>query len=78
MSMKVLDTIWFSSMDDLIGIVIAEDETTKERKVYIGTASGMDETEDARHILEWGNKFSQNVIQRIDDALSSNPKGVKF
>ncbi len=58
--MNVLEAIWFTTRKaGTVGVIVAEDEVTKERKVYVGQASGLDETTDAQWILDWGVRLKQ-------------------
>ncbi len=41
--MKVIETLWFTNINGVIGIVIIEEDVTGDRKAYIGPASGTDE-----------------------------------
>ncbi len=63
--MKVIETLWFTNINGVIGIVIGEEDVTGDRKAYIGPAPGTDEKEDAEQIIAWGNKFSFDTAQRI-------------
>lgn len=62
--MKIIDTIWFTSMYFTIGIVIIENEMG-ERKAYMGTGSGTDEAADVKRISEWGAKLDLVALHRI-------------
>ena len=72
--MKVIETLWFTNKHGCIGIVVAEEDVTGERKAYIGPASGTDEKADTEQILAWawGNKFSLDVIERIHRYLTKS------
>lgn len=63
--MKIIDKIWFTHGNNCIGIIIAENETTKERKAYIGCGFGLDEGADAYNILDWGAKFPLSTLESI-------------
>lgn len=65
--MKVLRSFWFSHMGETgtIGIVVGEDELTKERKAYLGTVSGNSEQMDTALILARGSPLSQETLQDI-------------
>ncbi len=63
--MKVLDSIWFHQMGGaLIGIVKVQTEY-EGIKYFIGTASGVDEEEDAKHIAETGGKFPIEAAEKL-------------
>jgi hypothetical protein len=64
--MRVVDAIWFNK----IGIVLAEDEVTKERKAYIAQGRGDDEQEDIEHIKNFGRKLHPEVALRINKFLN--------
>jgi len=61
--MKVLADYWFSDMyGGTVGIVVGEDELTKERKAYIGVAGGYNQEADKKSILEGGRKLSSSFL----------------
>lgn len=62
--MKINDSIWFtnSTSMQIIGIVLATDEVTNERKAYIGIGEGHDEAFDAHNVLNWGSKLSPEML----------------
>ncbi|RLB66447.1 MAG: hypothetical protein DRH08_06175 [Deltaproteobacteria bacterium] len=64
--------IWFSQMgnDKIIGIVITEDDITKERKAFLGTGSGLNESGDALHVAQTGAKIHHSMIESILEQLS--------
>lgn len=65
--MKIIDKIWFTQMGGgLIGIIVGEDEATKEIKAYIGTGSGMAENADAQAIAERGAKFTNITLNTLN------------
>ncbi len=66
--MKILDTIWFTPMSGhTLGIVMGEDEVTKERKAYIGVAEGYDEHTDTRIIADTGVKIYPTQIDALKE-----------
>lgn len=69
LEMKVVEVQWFSNPQGYIGIVIGEDNQTKERKAYISSVSGEDEAADTRYVLDWGAKFPLAMMQRLVDCL---------
>lgn len=73
--MKVIDSKWFTQMGktDTIGIVSGLDEITGEVKIYIGTAPGYSEQNDAQHILKTGAKL--NSLDITNFTILSNMKG---
>jgi len=59
---KVIDSIWFNTMQGSFGIILAEDETTGERKLYGGVSAGLNPQEDEKAILDWGNKVNLGML----------------
>lgn len=54
--LKLLGYAWFCGRSN-IGIVLCEDQITKEKKSYIGTVPGQNQDDDLRYLIEWGSKF---------------------
>lgn len=54
--MKAIGIVWFTGRDT-IGIVIGYNEISKRKKAYIAKVLGNSESEDVRHILDYGTKF---------------------
>ena len=64
--MKILYTYWFSDMmGGQIGVVVGEDEITKERKAYIGIAGGQDQQADVEAISTRGQKLFPALLEEI-------------
>ena len=68
--MKIVGKTWFTEMGSTrpIGVVIIETEIGQsvfERKAYIGTAFGVNEMADARHIAERGAKFPVDMAEKL-------------
>jgi len=64
--MKVLHSYWFSDMSGgHMGIVVGEDERTKERKAYIGIAGGHNQEDDIAAIAARGQKVSPAILEEI-------------
>lgn len=72
--MKVIDSLWFTTLDGCIGIIVIEEDVTGDRKAYIGPASGKDEKTDMEKVLAWGNKFSIDTAERILHFLKKEDK----
>lgn len=74
--MKVINSIWFTEMGSTkpIGIIVAEDETTGERKAYVGTGKGIDEWADAYLIVERGANLRTHVAYEIYSCLKGRAK----
>ena len=54
--MKVIDSMWFSTMQGNFGLVVGENEMGA-RRIYAGVVSGLDQKADEQAILDWGNKL---------------------
>lgn len=63
--MKVIDAIWFTDVEGVVGVVVAEDPLTTERSAYIGIGTGFDERVDTEHIIDWGGKLSLDTLQKV-------------
>ena len=63
--MKIIETLWFNSFGGTVGIVVGEEDTTKDRKAYIGPASGAHEGADTDHIISFGLPFSLDTAKRL-------------
>lgn len=68
--MKVLETLWFTTMNGTCGIVLGEEDNTKDPVAYIGVVEGKDENADTDSIIAWGIKFSLDTTKRILQHLS--------
>lgn len=70
--MKVLADYWFNDMrGGIVGIVVGEDEVTKERKAYIGTAEGHNQKVDMQSILDTGQKLSLPFLEGLVGLLKA-------
>ena len=56
---------WFSSIDGCFGIVVGQDEITKEKKAYIGRGAGQIEEEDCVYISQHGAKIRLSQLENI-------------
>ena len=73
--MKVLADYWFSDMyGDTVGIVVAEDEVTKERKAYIGVGAGFNQEADKESILDGGQKLPISFLRSLLQDLAPEKK----
>lgn len=63
--MKILDTLWFTGPQGCLGITLGEDETTGERKAYIGIGTGRDAELDAKIIAGMGAKVMEKSAERL-------------
>ncbi len=59
--MKVIDSMWFNSIQGHFGFVVGENEMG-ERKLYAGVVSGLDPKADEQAILSWGNKVNIGLL----------------
>jgi len=62
MGSKVVHHVWFGGT---IGIVIVEDEYTKERRGYIGMGYGDDADADIKHIKERGSVVTLSMLKDV-------------
>ncbi len=69
--MKILYRTWFSPMGNpgIIGLVVVENEITRERKAYIGQASGYDQVADEEYISKTGAKFTKAILAELTKQL---------
>lgn len=72
MTRQTAETLWFTTMDGLLGVVLTKDNLGIKR-VYIGQASGHDSEGDVKHILEWGTTVPLPMAERIVNWLKSKP-----
>lgn len=66
---KTKGVFWFTCLDIPVGIVLTEDEITKEKKAYIGLGNGFDEESDKEHIKKHGSKLDHITAQEIAEFL---------
>lgn len=69
---KVISEHWFTQgrVPFTFGIVVVEDEFSKERTGYIGVGEGASVTEDVRSIVRnYGGKVSASMLREIADLL---------
>ncbi len=59
---KLIDSMWFNTDQGHFGIILAEDETTGELKLYAGVVAGFDQQADERAILSWGHKVNIGML----------------
>ena len=62
--MKVIDSMWFSTVLGQFGFVVGENEMG-ERKLYAGVVSGRDQKADEQAILSWGNKVNIGMMEGL-------------
>jgi hypothetical protein len=63
--MKVIDSLWSTTKDGCIGIIIIEEDVTGDRKAYMGIGQGHSQDDDTQGILAWGTSFSISFAERI-------------
>ena len=63
--MEIVVQHWFSGGTGTVGIVVGRDNVTKEHHAYIGVASGLDENEDTKSIMEYGAKIKLSRLEEI-------------
>ena len=62
--MKVIDSMWFNTLQGTFGFVVGENEVGK-RKLYAGVVSGLDQKADEEAILSWGNKVNIRMMEGL-------------
>lgn len=67
--MKVVDSLWFTNTKGTVGIVIIEEDVTRDRKAYIGVGNGHNEAVDTQSIIDWGTLLSISALGRITSQL---------
>ncbi len=73
--MKIIDDIWFTGFQGIVGILIGEDDVTHERKAYVGIVSGKGLWKDVNAIAENGCPLTPEVAMKIAGLLNpSNDK----
>lgn len=64
--MKVLKVFWFGNFGvNILGIIKAQDNITKEIKFYIGTGKGESEETDIEIILAGGQKYTEEQFKNL-------------
>lgn len=64
-NLKALDSIWFNNGQGVYGIVLGEDTITGGRRLYAGIASGLNQSDDEKAILSWGNKVNAGMLRNL-------------
>lgn len=75
-SMKILDSFWFTGEFGVIGVVIIEDDKTGSRKAYIGLGRGSNERNDAMAIAHYGVPFYPHILEAMVKRLDIPQKKV--
>lgn len=78
--MKVIEKIWISAPSGTVGIVVIEDEITKQNKAYIAPVLAGNEDVDTKYVAEHGQKLTVEILQRLMFHLNPNfrPKAVIY
>ena len=66
MSFKIIDSVWFeltSRFGNVTLGMVAGETQRKEKKVYIGFASGEDQTQDEEYILKRGCPVNPSILR---------------
>ena len=72
--MKIKDSIWFTNMKGVVGVILGEDEVTGKHKAYIGIADGQNQKGDEELVARRGNKLNYETAARITHWLKENRK----
>ena len=62
--MKVIDSMWFTTVQGHMGIVVGENEMG-ERKLYAGVVSGLNQEADEQALLDWGSKVNIPMLEGL-------------
>jgi len=72
--MRPIHVYWFTCMTGAIGVVVGEDNVTKEKKAYIGIVSGFNEEADTKTVMELGAPLSREVLLEMAEHLKPPTK----
>jgi len=62
--MKVIDSMWFNTIQGAFGFVVGEKEKG-ERRLYAGVARGLDQSADEQAILSWGHRVNIGMMESL-------------
>jgi len=62
--MKVIDSMWFNTIQGHFGIVLGENERG-ERKLFAGVVGGLDQKTDEQALLDWGTKVNIPMLEGL-------------
>lgn len=65
--MKVEKTIWFTTNQGCMGIVLCDNGF--EKKAYIKQVEGIDKEKDIQDVLNWGAKITPGIAEQIANHL---------
>ena len=74
--MRPIHVYWFTCMTGTIGVVVGEDNVTKEKKAYIGVAAGFDQDADTKTVMELGAPLSLGWLLEMAYYLKPQKKAV--
>jgi hypothetical protein len=60
-SLKIIDTFWFTNRDGTYGMVITENEMGI-KKARIGIVGGRDQHRDAKFLASWGGRVPKDAV----------------
>ena len=68
---KLLSVVWANQMGvpAMLGIVSTENDEG-EKKIYMGTAGGINEEEDTKRIMTHGGRVSPEQLQQLIDTVT--------
>ena len=73
--MKVLFSTFATNYATTTGMVITQDEITKEKKLRVGTIHPrMGEAESVKHVAEHGSKVPLHVLKKMVEVLEAKEK----
>jgi len=61
---KVIDSMWFTTLQGQFGFVVGENEMG-ERKLYAEVVDGFDQKADEEELLSWGNKVNIGMMEGL-------------
>ena len=67
--MKAIESMWFSTIDGSVGIVLAVNAAKKNVILVKRTVAFNSETNDTKATLEWGAKLSFEQVERMYNHL---------
>ena len=72
--MKIEHVYWFSPGTGHIGVVIGEDNVTKEKKAYIGVVGGFDLEADTKTVEKLGQRLTRELLLEMAEHLKPPKK----
>mgnify|MGYP000238690090 CR=1 FL=1 len=68
--MKIKDSIWFSGLTAVVGVVLGDDDVTGKPKAYIGVGRGESKKADEQMIAEYGCPLTAEIAEKISAFLN--------